>query len=232
VEEMLFKAYRKGEKMLFEGAQGALLDATFGTYPYVTSSCTLSGGIASGLGMGPNFLDRVIGATKAYTTRVGNGPFPTEFSSEELARFPDHTAAREVGVTTGRKRRMGWLDIPLLLHTIHLNGTDSLAVTKLDILDELDSIKICVGYKLHGQALSTFPSTVEELQQVVPVYEAMRGWKSSTGHIRLFVDLPKQAKAYLRRIEELCDVALGLVSVGPSRDQTLWLDRFFEEVEA
>jgi adenylosuccinate synthase len=138
VEELLYEASKKGEAILFEGAQGALLDVTFGTYPFVTSSCTLSGGVCSGAGVGPSLLDQTIGVAKAYTTRVGNGPFPTELKPEELARFPDHSAARELGTTTGRKRRMGWLDTCLLRHTACLNGADFLAVTKLDILDALD----------------------------------------------------------------------------------------------
>ncbi len=225
VEEMLFAASKKGERILFEGAQGALLDITFGTYPFVTSSCTLTGGVCAGLGLGPSKIDRAIGVTKAYTTRVGMGPFPTELSAEEMKQFPDHSASREVGTTTGRKRRMGWFDAFMLRHTICLNGVDSLALTKLDILDGLDEIKICTGYK----HCKTYPATVEELSRAVPVYESHPGWKKSTRDIQIYDDLPHNAKAYIRRIEELCDTPVSLISVGPEREKTLWLDRFFNE---
>lgn len=225
VEELLFEAAKQGENILFEGAQGALLDITFGTYPFVTSSCTLSGGICSGLGLGPSKVDLALGVTKAYTTRVGHGPFPTEILEEELSRFPDHKAAREVGTTTGRKRRVGWFDSFLLRHTICLNGVDSLALTKLDILDSLDQIKICTGYK----HCKIFPATVEDLSRAVPIYEFHPGWKQSTRDIRIYDDLPQAAKAYVRRIEELCGVPISIVSIGPERERTLWLDRFFNE---
>lgn len=225
VEQMLHQAAKKGEKILYEGAQGALLDVTFGTYPFVTSSCTLAGGISSGLGIGPTLVGQTIGVTKSYTTRVGQGPMPTELTEKELALFPDHQASREVGTTTGRKRRMGWLDAFLLKHTICLNGVDSLALTKLDILDELDEIKICVGYKHHQH----FPATAEELSHVVPVYETHPGWKTSTRHVKVYDDLPKEAKAYLRRVEELCETPISILSVGPSREETLWLDLPFDE---
>jgi adenylosuccinate synthase len=145
-----------------------------------------------------------------------------------LELFPDHTASREIGVTTGRKRRIGWLDVPLLSHTIHLNGVDSLAVMKLDILDGLDELKICVGYKIKGKIVTSFPPVLEDLALVEPVYETLEGWKSPTVLVKVFEDLPKRAKAYLRRIEELTGVDIGIISVGPSRDQTLWRDSFFE----
>jgi len=225
VEELLFAAAKKGERILFEGAQGALLDITFGTYPFVTSSCTMSGGICAGLGFGPSRVDQTIGVAKAYTTRVGNGPFPTELSADALAQFPDHSASREVGTTTGRKRRMGWLDTFLLRHTICLNGADTLALTKLDILDGLDEIKICTGYK----HCKTFPATLEELAKAVPIYESHPGWKQSTTDVRVYDDLPKLAKAYIRRIEEICEIPVSLISIGPEREKTLWLDRFFNE---
>jgi adenylosuccinate synthase len=229
VEEMLFEAAEKGDAMLFEGAQGGLLDVTFGTYPYVTSSCTLSGGVGAGLGFGPSRIDHVIGAVKAYTTRVGNGPFPTELSPEELALFPDHSASREVGTTTGRKRRIGWLDIPILKSTKCLNGTDSLAIMKLDILDALDEIKICIGYKLHGKLIKSFPAAIEHLAEVKPVYELHPGWKKSTRDVRVYDDLPAKAKAYLRRIEEILNCPISIISVGPERERTIWMDRPFEE---
>ncbi len=225
VEEQLFKARKKREKILFEGAQGALLDITFGTYPFVTSSCTLSGGICAGLGFGPSQVEHTIGVTKVYTTRVGKGPLPTELSEEELSLFPDHATSRELGTTTGRKRRIGWFDAFLLKHTICLNGIDSLALTKLDILDDLDEIKICVGYK-HCRL---FPAISEELSRAVPIYETHPGWKKSTRDIQIYDDLPSLAKAYLRRIEELCEVPISIISVGPDRERTIWMDRFFNE---
>lgn len=225
VEELLYTAMKKREKFLFEGAQGSLLDITFGTYPFVTSSCTLSGGVCAGLGFGPSKVDATLGVTKAYTTRVGKGPFPTELSEREQTFFPDHNVSREIGTTTGRKRRMGWFDAVLMRHTICLNGADSLALTKLDILDGLDEIKICTGYK----RCKTFPATVENLSQVVPIYESHAGWKRSTKEAQSYNDLPAPAKAYIRRIEELCELPVSIVSTGPERDKTLWLDRFFNE---
>ncbi len=227
VEEMLFEAAEKGDFMLFEGAQGALLDVTFGTYPYVTSSSTLSGGISAGLGFGPSRIDHVIGVTKAYTTRVGNGPFPTEFSPDELALFPDHTASREVGTTTGRKRRMGWIDIPLLKATKCFNGTDSLAIMKLDILDGLDELKICIGYKLHGKMIQSFPATIEHLAEVKPIYEMHPGWKCSTRECTIYDDLPSRAKAYLRRVEGLLNSPISIISIGPEREKTIWMEPLF-----
>lgn len=225
VEEMLYRAAKQEEKILFEGAQGALLDITFGTYPYVTSSCTLAGGVAAGLGLGPTKIGHTIGVAKVYTTRVGKGPLPTELSEAEMALFPDHTASREVGTTTGRKRRIGWLDAFLLKHTVCLNGIDSLALTKLDILDDLEEIKICVGYK-HCRH---YPATQDELAKAIPIYETHPGWKSPTGNCKIYNDLPPNAKAYIRRIEELCDIPFSIVSVGPDREKTIWLEPFFNE---
>lgn len=225
VEEMLFEASQKNQRILFEGAQGALLDNTFGTYPFVTSSCTLSGGIPSGLGVGPTKVGRVVGVTKAYMTRVGNGPLPTELKEEELSFFPEHQFSREVGTTTGRKRRIGWFDAFLLKYTICLNGVDSIALTKLDILDELDEIKICTGYKRHN----VFPANTEQLSRVEPIYETHPGWKMSTRNIQSYDDLPSKARSYVRRIEEFCNTSVSIVSIGPEREKTLWLDRFFDE---
>ena len=223
VEQFLYEATKKGEKILFEGAQGALLDVTFGTYPFVTSSCTLAGGVCSGSGFGPSMIQMSLGVAKAYTTRVGNGPLPTELQPEELTLFPDAFKAREIGTTTGRKRRIGWLDAFLLKHTVYLNGVDSLAFTKLDILDELDEIKICTGYK----GFSSFPATTEELMYAVPSYEVHPGWKENTKDITVYENLPLNAKKYLQRIEELCGVPISILSVGPDREKTIWIDRFF-----
>jgi adenylosuccinate synthase len=229
VEEMLFEARRRGEKVLFEGAQGALLDVTFGTYPFVTSSCTLAGGIPSGLGVGPTQIDQIAGVAKAYTTRVGNGPFPTELKGEEMALFPDHTTAREIGVTTGRKRRLGWLDAYMLRHTMILNGVDSVALMKLDVLDGLDEIPVCIGYKHGRKHLRSFPVSLEDLDEVEPVYETLEGWKTSISAIHLYNDLPSQAKKYIKYLEQFLKVPISLISVGPQRHQTIWMDRMFEE---
>ncbi|OGN55711.1 MAG: adenylosuccinate synthase [Chlamydiae bacterium RIFCSPHIGHO2_12_FULL_44_59] len=225
VEEMLFHASKKQERILFEGAQGAFLDTTFGTYPYVTSSCTLAGGICSGAGIGPTRIGHVLGVTKAYTTRVGRGPMPTELTPEELLLFPEHTVSREVGTTTGRKRRIGWFDACLLKAAVGFNGVDTIALTKLDILDALDEIKICTGYKQHP----SFPASTEVLSCVEPIYETHLGWKRPTREAQSYDDLPKEAKSYIRCIEEICGVEVSLVSVGPERERTLWLDRFFDE---
>lgn len=221
VEEMLFQAKKRHESILFEGAQGALLDVTFGTYPFVTSSCTLAGGVNSGLGVGPTQIDEVLGVTKAYTTRVGNGPFPTELTSAELSKFPDHGASREVGTTTGRKRRIGWFDVALLKHTVCLNGADRLAIMKLDILDGLDEILVCTGYR----GGSSFPVTSEALGAAAPIYEKLPGWKTSTRGARHLDELPKNAQNYLRQIEKWLEVPISLVSVGPERESTLWIER-------
>ncbi len=229
VEEMLFEARTKKENILFEGAQGSLLDITFGTYPFVTSSCTLSGGISSGLGVGPGAIDRVIGVAKAYTTRVGSGPFPTELKETEMNLFPDHSSAREIGVTTGRKRRMGWLDLCMLRHTMILNGADSLAIMKLDVLDNLEKIKVCVGYRCGGALLQNFPALTKNLEEIEPVYETLDGWNCSTSHVRLQNHLPAPAKKYVRLIEEALSVPVSLISIGPDRDQTIWIDRLFED---
>lgn len=228
VEELLFAASQKEEPILFEGAQGALLDVTFGTYPYVTSSCTLSGGACAGMGFGPSKMDCVLGVAKAYTTRVGNGPLPTELAGEELLLFPDHQTSREIGTTTGRKRRIGWLDVVLLKHTICLNGVDTLAVMKLDILDALKEIRVCVGYKLNGKPVKSFPASLEDLEKVTPVYETLPGWESSTRDIKIYDELPAAAKGYLRRMEQLLNVSISLISVGPDRERTIWMDQIFE----
>ncbi len=227
VEEMLFEASLNKEKILFEGAQGALLDVSFGTYPYVTSSCTLAGGASAGFGFGPSRLGHVIGATKAYTTRVGNGPFPSELKEDELCLFPDHHASREIGTTTGRKRRMGWLDVALLRHTVCLNGADSLAIMKLDILDQVKEIKICIGYKIRGKIVRTFPASLNELDLAEPIYESHPGWLSSIRDVSTYGNLPPNAKAYLRRIEELLNLPISLISVGPEREKTIWMDHFY-----
>jgi len=216
VEEMLYVARKQGEMILFEGAQGALLDVTFGTYPYVTSSCTLSGGASAGMGVGPTAIDEVLGVAKAYTTRVGNGPFPTELSGAELSRFPDHNTSREVGTTTGRKRRIGWLDLVLLKHTACLNGVTKIAVTKLDILDGLDEILVCTKYT----GLDRFPAT--GLEKIKPEYKTLPGWKTSTKQVRSWKELPKAAQHYVHCIEQALEIPVALISVGPERESSFW----------
>lgn len=222
VEEIIADALERKEPILFEGAQGALLDLTFGTYPFVTSSCTLAGGIAAGSGIGPNQIDHVMGVTKVYTTRVGNGPFPTEFSLEEQPAFPDHTVAREIGVTTGRKRRIGWFDAVLMRRTVCLNGIDSLALMKLDILDTLPELQICTAYEVQGHRTERFPASLDALMEATPIYETHPGWLTSTRDATSFAELPPAAQRYVSRIEELMRVPAQLISVGPGRHETLW----------
>lgn len=228
VEEKFEEMFLKDQTVIFEGAQGALLDTTFGTYPFVTSSCTLSGGICTGVGVGPTKIDHTLGVMKAYATRVGNGPFPTEFHEEEISQFPDPFVSRELGTTTGRVRRVGWFDAVLLKKSILLNGVDSLAVTKLDILDSLKTIKICVAYELNGQRIKTTPVLEEEWLQVKPVYEEMAGWMEKTSDITEYENLPKQAKNYLEHLQEILRVPVFLISMGPKRDQSIILNRFLD----
>ncbi|QVL58363.1 MAG: adenylosuccinate synthase [Simkaniaceae bacterium] len=216
-EEELDQAIKNGKKILFEGAQGAMLDVRFGAYPYVTSSSTTSSGLAMGSGVGPHQIGRTIGVMKAYSTRVGNGPFPTEFSEEEMERFANHEKAREFGTTTGRKRRIGWLDIPLLKEAIRLNGASSLALTKIDILDGIDFIKICVGYKNFKYP----PIFHGHWKRIEPVYETLFGWNESTKEIKKVEELPKNARIFLSRIENLLECPIKLVSFGPEREKTL-----------
>ncbi|MDI6703109.1 MAG: adenylosuccinate synthase [bacterium] len=212
----------KGKKVLFEGAQGTLLDIDHGTYPYVTSSNPIAGGACTGAGVSPTKIHRVIGVTKAYTTRVGKGPFPTELSKRlnECIRIK----GREYGATTGRPRRCGWLDIVGVRFAAKINAIESLVITKLDVLDDLDKIKICIGYKHNGATIIHFPhSTSSILEEVQPIYEELPGWKMDISHVKDWVDLPKEAKRYLERIKELVEVPICLVSVGPRRDQTIRL---------
>lgn len=226
-EKQLSDAIKSGEPTLFEGAHGSLLDNTFGTYPFVTSSATLASGVCAGAGIGPTRIDHTLGVIKAYTTRVGNGPLPTEFTQEDAALFLDCISAREVGTTTGRKRRMGWLDTVITRYAVSLNGVDSLALTKLDILDQLEEIKICTAYKLNNQLLDLPPATVEEMEEVEPIYETLPGWQTSTKEIKDFKDLPKNAQKYLQRIETLVGAPISILSVGPEREKTLFLRKFF-----
>lgn len=218
-EDQLDREIKAGKKVLFEGAQGAHLDVRFGTYPFVTSSVTTSGGLAVGAGVGPHAIGRTIGVMKAYTTRVGKGPFPTEFSAEELSLFP-HDRAREFGTTTGRKRRIGWLDIPLLKEAIRLNGVSSIALTKIDIFDSLDFIKICTAYKNFEYP----PIFHGHWHSIEPAYDTLAGWKTSTREIKNVAELPKNARIFLNRIEELLECPIEILSFGPEREKTLFLE--------
>lgn len=227
VETKLAGVLKKKEKVLFEGAHGTLLDITFGTFPYVTASSTIAAGVLAGAGIGPTYVKNVLGVVKAYSTRVGNGPFPTELSFQEEAFFLDHKAAREIGTTTGRKRRLGWFDAPLVRYAVNLSGVNSIAVTKLDILDSLSEIKVCVGYKLGNERLDNASSALLRLSEVQPIYEVHQGWMQSTKETKKLEDLPLKARKYLDRISALCEVPITIISFGPEREKTLKLKRDF-----
>lgn len=228
VEEWIAEALKKGKKVLFEGAQGTLLDNNFGSYPYVTSSNTIAAGVAAGAGIGPTRIDHVLGVVKTYTTRVGEGPLPTAFTKEEQKMFVA-SKAREIGTTTGRARRMGWFDACLVRYSARLNGLDSMALTKLDILDTLDEIKICTHYRLDGVILESPPALIEDLARVEPIYEVLEGWRKETSQVSSYEKLPEKAVYYLKRISELIDVPISMVSVGPDRKSTLFLQQFFKK---
>ena len=219
VAALLQAARRAGESLLFEGAQGALLDIDHGTYPYVTSSNCLAGAAAPGAGIGPQMLDYVLGIVKAYTTRVGTGPFPTELTDDIGARLARR--GNEFGSVTGRPRRCGWLDIPALARSFQLNGVDGLCITKLDVLDGLESIRICTGYRVAGAPLALLPTGAEAVAECEPVYEELPGWTENTFGVKSFDALPQTARAYLRRIETLTGVPIAMVSTGPERDETI-----------
>ena len=215
----IHQAAKAKHNILFEGAQGTLLDLDHGTYPYVTSSNPVSGGACIGAGVGPTLIDRVIGVAKAYTTRVGEGPFPTELSG----RLNDQLTERggEFGTTTGRRRRCGWFDGVIGRYAVQVNGLDCLAVTKLDVLDELDEIQVCVAYELDGQRIEYFPSSSDDFARCKPIFETLPGWQCSTADCRRLEDLPKTAMAYLRFLADLMEVPIAIVSLGANRDQTI-----------
>ncbi len=214
-------ALRKKKTILAEGAQGALLDIDHGTYPFVTSSNPTSGGACTGLGIPPSAVSSILGVVKAYSTRVGNGPFPTEQDNDLGQQL--RTTGGEFGATTGRPRRCGWLDIVSLQHSIRVNGIQALAITKLDVLDQLDEIPVCIGYEKDGRPLRSMPTDEESLERVKPRYRVFKGWKSPTSDIRRYRDLPVRARTYLEAIARLLDVPITMVSVGARRDQTLTL---------
>ena len=219
VPRALYHANRAGKNLLFEGAQGSLLDIDHGTYPFVTSSNCVAGAAAAGAGIGPHHLHYVLGITKAYTTRVGEGPFPTELSDATGERLRQR--GQEFGATTGRPRRTGWFDAAALKRSIQLNGVSGLCITKLDVLDGVEAVKICVGYKLDGAFSEILPVGAEELERCHPVYEELPGWMESTVGIRAYDRLPAGARAYLKRIEELAGVPIDLISTGPDREETI-----------
>ncbi|MBI4398253.1 MAG: adenylosuccinate synthase [Candidatus Omnitrophica bacterium] len=218
---ILNKAIGNGKKILFEGAQGTLLDVDHGTYPYVTSSNASAGGALTGTGVGPTQIDEVVGVIKAYTTRVGEGPFPTEFPEDLVKKIRDK--GEEYGATTGRPRRCGWFDAVIGRHAVSVNGISSLAVMKLDVLDELREIKICTGYRYKSKILKDFPSNVEILKRCSPVYESHRGWLGNISGLKRYQDFPPAAKKYLRRIEQLMETPIKIISVGSNRAQTVML---------
>ncbi|HVL36261.1 MAG TPA: adenylosuccinate synthase [Burkholderiales bacterium] len=219
VPRALYDANRAGRNLLFEGAQGSLLDIDHGTYPYVTSSNCVAGAAAAGAGIGPHQLHYVLGITKAYTTRVGSGPFPTELSDDigEQLRQRGH----EFGSVTGRPRRTGWFDAAALKRSIQLNGVSGLCITKLDVLDGVEAVKICIGYQVEGRMSDILPVGAEELERCVPVYEELPGWEESTVGVKSYERLPRAARAYLQRIEALCGVPVDLISTGPDREETI-----------
>ncbi len=213
------QAMGRGDRILLEGAQASLLDVDWGTYPYVTSSAPGAAGACQGAGIGPRALNTVLGVFKAYTTRVGGGPFPTELQDEigQLLREQGH----EYGTTTGRPRRCGWFDAVAARYVVELNGIDVLTITKLDVLDTLPTLRICTGYRLNSRTIEYMPSSMVELSQVEPIYEELPGWQTSTGAARSFDDLPLNAQRYLIRLEELTGTTVGLVSIGPARDASI-----------
>jgi adenylosuccinate synthase len=215
------RAVKAGTGVLFEGAQGAWLDVDFGTYPYVTSSNTTTGGACTGGGIAPQHIDRVIGVTKAYTTRVGLGPFPTELHGEDGEAL--RQAGNEFGATTGRPRRCGWFDAVACRYVVMLNGIDRLAITKMDVLDNMAELKICTAYNVNGTVVEDMPSDTADITAAEPIYETMAGWQSDTTEARCWDDLPEAAQKYLLRLSELIEAPIGMISVGPKRAQTFSL---------
>jgi len=219
-----FKA--QGKKILFEGAQGILLDVDHGTYPYVTSSNTVASSAATGSGCGPNSVNYVLGITKAYTTRVGEGPFPSELKNE----IGEHlgSVGKEFGTVTSRKRRCGWLDAVLVRQSIKISGINGIALTKLDVLDELDKIKMCVAYDLDGKRIDYLPATLEDQIKIKPIYKIYEGWKSSTKGIKDFKNLPDNAKNYLSEVEKFIGIKISSISTGPERNETILIEDPFD----
>ncbi|MBV8848162.1 MAG: adenylosuccinate synthase [Methylobacteriaceae bacterium] len=225
--ELLDGARRAGKRILFEGAQGALLDVDHGTYPFVTSSNTVAANAATGAGLGPRAIGYVLGIAKAYTTRVGGGPFPTELHDEIGRRIGDR--GHEYGVNTGRRRRCGWFDAVLVRQTVKTSGIDGIALTKLDILDGFAEVKACVGYMLDGEQIDRLPASQSAQERVEPIYESIEGWEGTTSGARSWADLPAQAIKYVRRIEELIEAPVALLSTSPERDDTILVHNPFQD---
>lgn len=216
---LLYQAVKAGKKVLFEGAQGTLLDLDLGTYPYVTSSHPISGGVCIGSGIGPTMIDECIGVAKAYTTRVGKGPFPTELFNDigELIR----ERGGEFGTTTGRPRRCGWFDAVIVRYSVRTSGLTSLVINKIDTLSDVGELKVCTAYKKNGKLITEFPASIEDLEGCEPVYETYKGWEGDISAIRDFDELPENAKIYIKRLEELCGARIAMIGVGPGREQNI-----------
>jgi adenylosuccinate synthase len=223
VSAAIYDAHKAGQNLLFEGAQGTLLDIDHGTYPFVTSSNCVSGQAAAGSGVGPGMLHYVLGITKAYCTRVGGGPFPSELDIETpaCAGYQMSTKGREFGTVTGRKRRCGWFDAAALRRSARINGLTGLCITKLDVLDGMEELQICTGYKLGDKVVELLPIGADDVAACVPIYETMPGWSETTYGVKRWEDLPANAQAYLNRLEVLCEVPVDIVSTGPERDETI-----------
>ncbi len=219
VWKVLAEKRKAGKRILFEGAQGALLDVDFGSYPFVTSSNVVAGQASAGTGMGPGAIDFVLGIVKAYTTRVGEGPFPTELFDDDGQRLGER--GHEFGTTTGRKRRCGWFDAVLVRQTCAINGINGICLTKLDVLDGFETLKICTGYELDGEVLDYLPTAADRQARVTPIYEEMPGWSASTEGARSWADLPAEAIKYVRRVEELIGCPVALLSTSPEREDTI-----------
>ncbi len=232
VQEIVLSAHRAGDHVLLEGAQGSLLDLDHGTYPYVTSSVpsSSSGGAAIGVGIGPTDIQRVVGVFKSYCTRVGNGPFPTELFDDVATTLRDHGkeyGRGEYGTTTGRPRRIGWLDAVAARYSVRFNGLAALALTRLDVLDGIETIKICTGYELDGKVVESLPARESVLERVKPIYEELPGWQTPTTEVRTWDDLPPRAQAFVQRVEKLLECPVDLISVGPSREQAVIVNPIF-----
>jgi len=226
VSVILDQGIKNGKTLLFEGAQGTHLDIEHGTYPFVTSSSVVSGNAANGSGVGPACFDEIIGIVKAYATRVGEGPFPTELFDDIGDKL--QKTGSEFGATTGRKRRCGWIDMVVLKNAAKLNSLSGLAITKLDVLDDLDEINICIGYEHKGKTITNFPAEIKILRESTPVYETHPGWKQDISKVREYKDLPVNAQKYLARLEELSGVKIKIISVGPGREATIIKERIFK----
>jgi adenylosuccinate synthase len=229
VSAALYEANARGEHLLFEGAQGTLLDIDHGTYPYVTSSNCIAGQASAGTGVGANMLHYVLGITKAYTTRVGGGPFPSELDieTEGVPGYQMSTVGQEIGTVTRRKRRCGWFDAAALRRSARINGLTGLCITKLDVLDGIESLDICTGYKLDGKIVDMLPVGADDVARCEPIYETVPGWTETTFGVKTWEGLPKNAQHYLKRLEALCGVPIAIVSTGPERDETIVLQHPF-----